>query len=477
MKQHANYSWFWRCRSGALGACFYFLAAFIITASPAAAADRGNMLASSGGSASASSSTGSSTGSSAGSSTGAASSVKRMQRQLEDLQRRLEELDAEVNANTQAVEATAQELESGSRGSVFDRMSIGGYGELHYNNLDADDSEYDKDEIDFHRFVLFFGYQFTDDLHFFSEFELEHSLAGGGDDAPGEVELEQAFVEYSFDDSNAARVGVFLLPLGILNETHEPPTFYGVERNSVEAVIIPSTWWAGGIGYTYRNISGLQFDLAFHEGLEVPFVEATRNDDGVLTGYAGGRIRSGRQKTAEAVAEDFAMTGRLRYTGVPGLELALALQYQEDITQDGGDALEEAVLYEVHAIYNRGPFGLRALYARWDISTDEDALLGGEGDAAAIDGANDYLDDIDAQDGWYIEPSYKVTDNFGVFVRYEDVDGARLQDRFDQWTLGANYWVHDNVVLKMDIVDREHDENSEEGRDFDGFNLGFGYHF
>ena len=85
-------------------------------------------------------------------------------------------------------------------------------------------------------------------MRFFSEFELEHSLVKDtqeGEEAPGEVELEQAFIEYDFDQRNTARAGVFLLPIGILNETHEPPTFYGVERNTVENVIIPTTWWAG----------------------------------------------------------------------------------------------------------------------------------------------------------------------------------------------------------------------------------------
>ena len=70
-----------------------------------------------------------------------------------------------------------------------------------------------------------------------------------------------------------------------------------------------------------------------------------------------------------------------------------------------------------------------------------------------------------------------VADNFGIFARYEDVEGGRTQDRFDQWSVGFNYWLNDSVVLKADYVDREHDENADAGRDFDGINLGFGYNF
>ena len=61
-----------------------------------------------------------------------------------------------------------------------------------------------------------------------------------------------------------------LLPVGIMNEVHEPTTFYGVERNSVEAKIIPATWWAGGVGVTYKASQNITIDAMFHEGLAVP---------------------------------------------------------------------------------------------------------------------------------------------------------------------------------------------------------------
>ncbi len=382
--------------------------------------------------------------------------VDQLKQELKAMKQKLEAISKSVDQNTQAVEVTAETVESySSTPSVFDRMSIGGYGELHYNSLDAKDSANDKNEIDFHRFVLFFGYDFNDRLKLFSEIELEHALAG--DDKPGEIELEQAFVEYSFDDNNIGRAGLFLLPIGILNETHEPPTFYGVERNTIENIIIPATWWAGGIGYSHIAGNGFSFDVALHEGLEVP-----------ASGGSAARIRSGRQKTAKAKADDLAFTARVKYTGQPGLELAASFQYQSDMTQEGNDGLDDAYLYEAHAIYNKGPFGLRMLYAGWNIDTENDAMGYGDAIKAA---------DSDEQYGWYIEPSFKVTDNLGIFARYENVEGARTQDRFDQWVAGFNYWIHENVVLKADYVDRDHDKNADSGRDFDGPSLGLGYMF
>ena len=431
--------------------------------------------------------------------------MRELQEQLKSMQQKLEAIDQDVEENKQAVEVTAEAVESyGSGSSFWDKTSLGGYGELHYNNLSADNERFDNKQIDFHRYVLFFGHEFTDRLRFFSEFELEHSLAGDG--APGEVELEQAFVEYDFDQRNTARAGVFLLPIGILNETHEPPTFYGVERNTVENVIIPTTWWAGGIGFTHRMDNGFTIDLALHEGLKVPArSHITRNvennDDEELfeISDAGSgrstvenvqetvaspelRFRSGRQKTAEADADDLAVTGRIKYTGMPGLELAASVQYQSDITQGdegatGRDSVDSAVLYEAHVVFNRGPFGLRALYAAWDVDVDSQIDDPNSDDPA--DRIRNPIEtaDYDSQQGYYIEPSYKVTQNFGIFARYEDVEGGRSRDEFDQITVGLNYYLNESAVIKADYQDREHDNAGDSGRDFDGFNLGVGYEF
>jgi phosphate-selective porin len=105
------------------------------------------------------------------------------------------------------------------------KVHIGGYGELHYNNLEKPDGS-EKKQLDFHRFVLFFGYDFSDSIRFHSELELEHAIAGDGQ--PGEIELEQAYIEFDLTENMEAKGGLFLIPVGILNETHEPTTFYGV---------------------------------------------------------------------------------------------------------------------------------------------------------------------------------------------------------------------------------------------------------
>jgi len=373
---------------------------------------------------------------------------------IQKQQREIEALKAGQKANTEKVEATADAVESvetDKQGKYtttggsnwFENTQIGGYGELHYNNLDS------KKEIDFHRFVLEFGHQFTDRLRMFSELELEHSVSGDGEN--GEVELEQAYVEYDLTQNQHAKAGVFLLPVGILNETHEPPTFYGVERNPVEKNIIPTTWWAGGIALNGEITPGWSYDFAVHEGLDTSAGDS----------YA---VRSGRQKTSEADANDLASTARIKWTGVAGVELAASVQYQEDVTQGKDPDAGHAWLYEVHTDIERGPFGLRALYAMWD-----------------LDGSGPESVGADEQEGFYIEPSYKFSlfdQNFGVFARYNQWDNQAGDSNSDsekkQFNAGVNYWPHPDVVLKADV---QQQDNEGDNKNDNGFNLGVGYQF
>ena len=223
--------------------------------------------------------------------------IQQQQQEIEALKERIGAGEAQVEETTQAVEAVVESMDAGTAGTGWwDRTQIGGYGELHYNI-----KEDSLDRVDFHRYVLFFGHDFNATTRMFSEFELEHSLAGEG--KPGEVELEQAYIERDFSDSVTGRAGIMLMPVGLLNEVHEPPTFYGVERNKIENVIVPTTWWEAGVSGTMTTEAGVQVDVMLHSGLKVPTDSF--------------KIRSGRGKVANHDFEDGALTGRIRYTGVP----------------------------------------------------------------------------------------------------------------------------------------------------------------
>ena len=367
--------------------------------------------------------------------------------QIADLQDQVERLGGHAETTDQRLESVADAIEERPAQSQERKPRIGGYGELHYNNLTDQHGTRDRDEIDFHRFVGFISHEFSGRTRFFSEIEVEHALSG--DDQPGEVELEQAYVEMDLGEEarHRARAGLFLIPVGLLNETHEPPTFYGTERNSVQKNIIPTTWWEGGLALSGHLTDALGYDVAYTSGLAVA-------DD-----Y---KIRGGRQKVAKAAASDGAVTGRLRWRRA-GLELGSTVHYQTDLTQDGANGAPEpsdGLLLEAHAAYERGRFGLRALYARWMLDADAAEPLG-----------------RDVQQGWYVEPSLRVLDNLGLFARYSSWDNEAGDDgdsETQEWAIGLNYWPHDDVVLKLDYQNQSAPSGTTE---LDGFNVGLGYQF
>jgi hypothetical protein len=357
----------------------------------------------------------------------------------------------------------------GAAGRWAERTTIGGYGELHYNNLEDNATRYDGDaddleRIDFHRFVLFASHTFNDWLRFASEIEIEHSLAGDG--KPGEVEIELAWLEADLNSKHHVRAGIDILPIGLLNLTHEPNTFYGVERNSVEAEIIPSTWWEASLAAWGQLMPGFAYNVYLHSGLVIP-----------TSGSSAFRPRSGRLKVAQADDQDLAILGRLVYYGTPGLEIAASVDYQSDYTGTADAADVDAWLFETHVDWKHNSgFGLRALYARWDL----------EGDRAA--GVDPDAVGADTLDGWYVEPAYRFSTasvlpgEIGVFMRYQQweqrngLSGAayRFED-YDQFTVGINYWPHPQVVLKID--GQWQDADGPVAVERNGFNLGLGYQF
>ncbi|NQT94601.1 MAG: porin [Lentisphaerae bacterium] len=334
-----------------------------------------------------------------------------------------------------AIAVTAQEENN---------VQLGGYGELHGNKLVEHGSDTGKHEVDFHRFVIYFGYDFSDRIRFSSEVELEHALAGS--DAPGEVELEQAFLDFDLHDAHTVRAGLFLLPVGLLNPTHEPTRFYGVERNPVESRIIPTTWWEAGVGLHGGFGDALNYSAYVHSGL----------DTSSNSSYA---VRSGRQKVAQADASSPAGTLALNWL-VPGITVGGAVVYQSDMTQGSDVTAGSGLLGELHAEIRRGPLALRALYAEWGLAGDGPRSLG-----------------ADRQYGWYVEPAYQPIDQVGIFARYGEWNNqagdADAKSRKTQVDLGVNWWPHEQVVVKADYQW----QNNDDGKDRNGFNLGIGYDF
>lgn len=359
--------------------------------------------------------------------------------------------------------AQDQQNRAGGIQGVVDRTTVGGYGELHYNNFSGDvptGETRTKDEIDFHRFVLFVGHRFNDWISLKSELEIEHSNT----ENHGAVELEQAYLDFNFNKQVNAKVGIFLIPLGMLNETHEPPTFFGVERNQIETRIIPSTWWEAGVGVYGEAMPGLNYQLNVTSSPDAGRFDAPEKG-----------FREIRANVSEAPAEDFGVSGALNYTGVPGLLVGTA--FFTGNTGQGNSAIGDArlTLWDVHARYQKGRLDLRALYAQ-----------GRLGDAGRVAAATS-TDTPEKIAGWYAEAAYHVwksgDQDFAPFIRYEawdthdEVPSGITRNRAyknNVWTVGANYQPHPQVVLKADYQDYDKPDGDKGDK---RLNMGMGYMF
>ena len=368
---------------------------------------------------------------------------------IQQLKAELNELKAAVKMQGEVQEASVSRIAKAAK--KFEKIHIGGYGELHYNDHETDGGSKSK-KVDAHRYVLFFGYDYNEKVRFRSEFELEHGLVKDTADGSngGEVELEQMYIEIDLNDQTSTKAGVILVPVGIMNENHEPPTFYGVERNDVEKYLIPATWWAAGVSITHKMSNGITLEAMVSEGLK-----------GTTAGY----IRGGRQKSADATASDLAYTARLTYTGMPGLKASLFYNHQSDFTQDSSDNIEEMDLYGATAIYNFGDgFEVRALHVQADFS--------GKDESGAF-----FTNGFDEHQGTFFEVS-KRTGNLGIYANQSIVSGEKVSRQYTVQTAGLSFWPQGtNTVFKINYYDKDYSSESLNSSDTDGFDIGMGYEF
>jgi hypothetical protein len=313
--------------------------------------------------------------------------------------------------------------------------------DFHYNKADGEDGV-----LDFHRFVLLLSHAFSPRLRFVGELELEHAFVEGLEES-GELELEQAYVDFLLSRPFNVRAGMVLMPVGIINERHEPPVFNGVERPFVDTVIVPSTWFEVGAGvhgtlgrdFRYRGyvvapLNSLEFDA--EEG-----------------------IRGGRQKGSEANVRNVAYTGRLEYLGVRGLTLGASAWTGE--SSFATPRLDTAVTVgEFDARYRRDRLELRWQFAH--VTIDDAARLNDS--IARTVGVSPNV--AEALRGFYAEGAYRLWNrgaprDLVAFTRYENFDtqyrmpaGYLPLKEFDRdaFVNGVTYYPDADVAVKADYT-------------------------
>ena len=382
--------------------------------------------------------------------------------QIEELRRQIDVLTREIeNLKTAAPEKPAP---AGTRGQfglgpaaakvygLTRGVSIGGYGEALYQNFDDERDDgvpSDRtDTIDLARAVFYFGYKFDDHFLFNSEIEYEHGTTGEGAEEKGEVSVEFAYLDYLYRPELNVRAGLVLIPLGFINELHEPPVFLGARRPDVERRIIPATWRELGVG-VFGDAGPFAYRAYLVNGLDA-------------AGFGpSSPLREGRQGGSNARAEDFAVTGRLDFTGVPGFLLG-ASGYTGNSAQGRrvfGRAFDaRATLLDAHAEWRWRGFQARALAVRGTIDDAADvALL----HASVFEAPPSRFV------GTYVEAGYDVLFGRGSaslvpFARWEQFDtqdevprgfAADPANDVRVWTFGLQYRPIPQVVLKTDYQD------------------------
>lgn len=346
--------------------------------------------------------------------------------------------DSINNPNNQV--NTAQRILNGNINTKG--VTVGGYGELTYNRKENNNAE-----LDVQRLVLLFGYKFDDRTQFITEVEFEHV---------NEVYVEQAFLQYSVSDNVNLRAGLMLVPMGIINEYHEPTTFNGVERPSIDGAIIPTTWRELGLGVSGRyNEASLRYQAYIFNGFSSTTSDGNGNITGGKIGGSNG-LRGGRQKGAKSTMNNLNFSGKLDYYGLPGLRLGLSgyfgrTQSPADVEDIDGADVGLAMI------------GLDARYAYQRFTARGQFIHGSLSDTEAYNTATG-ANLGSALQGYYLEAAYNLLPQnkrqqlFG-FVRYEDfnthasVAGNLVKDlSYDrqEWTLGLSYKIAPGAVVKGD---------------------------
>jgi hypothetical protein len=385
---------------------------------------------------------------------------------LADLEKRMEAVTAELEQSrlggaADTARYTSRRGFAPAASKVYNvpaGVTLGGYGEMLLEKFDSqreDDVPANRPaSLDYLRQVLYVGYKFNDELLFNSEIEFEHAGIGGA--ATGEVVLEFAYIDWARRREFGIRGGLVLLPVGLVNELHEPPVVLGARRPDLETEIIPTTWRGNGAGAFGEWGGGFSYRGYVTEGLNARGFTAARP------------LRGGRQVGSRSRAVKPGFSGRVDWAGVPGLTVGVSgytgNSWQENQRPDTTLTPWTTVL-DVHARVQWRSLEVRAL---WVDGRQEDA--GDLSDVLGLTGSNRLGERFG---GWYVEAQVDLIpwlvpgSIYGLlpYARYErydtqdDVPGGveNLANERTVLTAGAAFKPHPNVVLKADYQHRHNE--------------------
>jgi hypothetical protein len=337
-------------------------------------------------------------------------------------------------------------------------LTIGGYGEVHYNQILSDETRYNA-QLDVHRIVMFLGYNFSSRTQFISEIEFEHAK---------ELWVEQAYIQHKLNKYINFQAGLMLVPMGIINQYHEPVTFNGVERPLIDSKIVPTTWREIGIGF---NGNYLPLSLKY----QLMLVNGPVSYDGTNGLMSGGKgIREGRQKGANAFMSSPNFAGRVEYFGLNGLNLGLSGYIgnsQSKLYHKMSNAEDALKLKADSSVVGIGMLGIDARYQKGGLQVKGQlyySQLSNSEQYNQFTQKNNVFNDLgSSMYGYYAEVGYNVlqglkstTTELLPFIRYQEYDthltvasGIQMKDQYKEHviTTGLTLKLNRGVVIKTDI--------------------------
>ncbi len=358
-------------------------------------------------------------------------------------------------------------------------VSLGGYGEFYFASPVEDTATTGAVNVaDMYRFITYFGYKFNSKIVMNTEIEFEHATTSSNfAGSSGSVSVEFSYLDFLLSEKFNVRAGNLLLPVGFVNELHEPPFYRGNFRPDIERNIIPSTWRELGVGAHGQIAEGVRYTAYLVNGM-----------NGAKFSNTG--VRGGRQKGNRAVWEDVAGVLNVQHD-TSATSLAGSF-YTGGADQNQLDGLNVSNwIAEAHGELRHNGFSLRALVAKGHI----------EGAAELTESLFPDPEDPDEietrvvpedQLGWYVEAAYDLgptllgsstQTSIEPWVRYEDYNlqdsvpdvlgrSVDLSRAVQSLTVGVDVQPHPNVALKFDYV---HTKNDADKATSDEVRLGAGF--
>jgi hypothetical protein len=236
--------------------------------------------------------------------------------------------------------------------SFIDKTYFGGYGEMSYTNPNYGDVP----RLDVPVIGLYLNHYFNDKWAFKSEFDVEDVQVDHG--AGGTVGFQQAYLDYHPCSLFGWRTGLILIPMGIINQEHDPTTYFSVERPLFDQQVIPTTWREIGTGIYGDITQWLKYQLYITEGLQA--------EGFTMNSTAGGRQDGSGVNGSDASHP--AVSGQIGVLPLAGMQIDASLYYEGNAFDSiPSGTIGTLYVFALDARYEVGPLHIRAEYGMFDI--------------------------------------------------------------------------------------------------------------